>query len=652
MSEPYAPGIASPPYNGAPTQGSAGGHLDSREDLGEDADSAETRLLWRTIGVVIAVCLVGLTAVAGLFSTREFAVPIVIGLTVISVGALVALSRWANNAIRAARRQVRAHARLVAELTTSAIAQQQPPRADHPAPAHEVRGEMVENVGAQMWVIDGNLSHHQGVFAKLARRLQGPINRCFRELDEIEADHEDPVLLRGLYRVDHLVVLARRLAENLAVLGGEAPQRRSAAPVDLHAVLRAAVSEVEQYKRVSLVPTYGWSIQGHRAAEIIHLFAELIENATQFSDPDTPKVTVAAHRVTAGLAVEISDCGLGMVPDDINRANAMLDGSAPEEAVRSLDRGLVGLVVVRELARRNDVRVLLQTNIYEGISAHVVIPPPILIELEPNSPSPGPRHLDASSSPSDTPAFLRSPDQGERGHRRSDPQRAVSVNQPPLVAPTLGPRLLSGNTAAPRPTVGSNESRSARSSYSDAHPRNHLGSAQQDSDYRPVSIQGDWPHGSTPQLPSRQPRPRPGPTDGSSTVADSGLAEAETPPALPKRIGSHMPEQLRQTPSDGPAMAAIPGHNTGLMAGALRGRQSWAAENANPASNRPVSSGRVSGNPVDGTHSGEIVPAEGVAPGNSHNDLHKHAGEHEPGHRAAGPNTGTTRGDTTSWPTT
>ncbi len=121
------------------------------------------------------------------------------------------------------------------------------------------------------------------VFVNLARRLQSLVHREISILDELENEMEDPDLLKGLFHVDHLATRIRRHAENLAVLGGAVSRRQWSNPVSMTEVLRSAIAEVEQYSRVRLVPPIDGTLRGHAVADVIHLLAELVENATVFS---------------------------------------------------------------------------------------------------------------------------------------------------------------------------------------------------------------------------------------------------------------------------------------------------------------------------------------------------------------------------------
>ncbi|GAA1933373.1 hypothetical protein GCM10009716_45710 [Streptomyces sodiiphilus] len=219
------------------------------------------------------------------------------------------------------------------------------------------------------------------VFVTLARRLQSLVHRELEHLDELEHEVEDPALLEGLFRIDHLATRIRRHAENIAVLGGAVARRQWSRPVVMTEVLRSALAEVEDYQRVKLVPQIEGTLRGHAVADVIHLLAELIENATVFSAPQT-QVLLRAQQVTAGLAVEVEDRGLGMTAADQERMNSVLTGTGGTETAGLLADGRVGLFVVATLARRHSITVRLRGNIYGGIQAVLVLPPELLGEDE------------------------------------------------------------------------------------------------------------------------------------------------------------------------------------------------------------------------------------------------------------------------------
>ncbi|MES4891757.1 ATP-binding protein [Streptomyces sp. NPDC096012] len=215
------------------------------------------------------------------------------------------------------------------------------------------------------------------VFANLARRLESLVHRGIGLLDELENEVEDPELLKGLFRVDHLSTRIRRYAENLAVLGGANTHRQWTRPVGLTDVLRSAVAEIDQYARVKLVPPIEGTVNGHAVVDVVHLLAELLENATVFSPPQTT-VHVRVEPVAAGVAIEVEDRGLGMSPAERNQMNTVLSAPGKVALGELLQDGRIGLYVVSVLAQRHDIAVQLSSNVYGGSQAVMVLPTALL----------------------------------------------------------------------------------------------------------------------------------------------------------------------------------------------------------------------------------------------------------------------------------
>ncbi|WP_393062801.1 ATP-binding protein [Streptomyces sp. LN549] len=293
------------------------------------------------------------------------------------------------------------------------------------------------------------LSEHTGedqkveVFVNLARRLQSLVHREIQLLDELENQVEDPDLLKGLFHVDHLATRIRRHAENLAVLGGAVSRRQWSNPVTMTEVLRSAIAEVEQYPRVKLVPPIDGTLRGHAVADVIHLLAELVENATVFSAPQT-QVLLRAQRVTAGLALEVEDRGLGMPGDEQKRMNTLLADPDQVNVARLLQDGRIGLFVVASLARRHGIAVRLQSNIYGGTQAVLVLPQSLLGADDDGSgeatgapvPPLGPVHR---PPPPDGTAGRRSPAPAPDPERRPYvPQQQLRLHQAPQQTPRQG----------------------------------------------------------------------------------------------------------------------------------------------------------------------------------------------------------------------
>jgi signal transduction histidine kinase len=278
--------------------------------------------------------------------------------------------------------------------------------------------------------------HRVEIFVNLARRMQSLVHREIEMLDDLEAKVEDPDLLKGLFTVDHLATRMRRQSESLAVLGGSSSRRQWTRQVNMHEVLRASVTEVEQYSRVKIVPPVEGVLRGGAVADVIHLVAELVENATKFSPPKTTALIRAQH-VTAGVAIEIEDRGLGMVNEDLDQMNALLSGPRQIDIDELLADGRIGLYVVSTLASRHGVRVRLQANIYGGTSAIVVLPRVLLEDSGDREP---PRAEAKPTAPAPVPAASLAP--------------APAASPPELPVPAAAPAPVSATGAIPLATSG------------------------------------------------------------------------------------------------------------------------------------------------------------------------------------------------------
>ncbi|MEV6689118.1 nitrate- and nitrite sensing domain-containing protein [Streptomyces sp. NPDC051130] len=214
------------------------------------------------------------------------------------------------------------------------------------------------------------------VFVNLARRNQVLLHRQLTLLDTMERRTEDTEELADLFRLDHMTTRMRRHAEGLVILSGAAPSRQWRKPVQLMDVVRAAVAEVEDYERIEVrrLPRIG--IEGPAVADVTHLVAELLENATVFSPPHTA-VQVHGERVANGFTLEIHDRGLGMTPEALLDANLRL-AETPDFELSDTDR--LGLFVVSRLARRHSVKVVLQPSPYGGTTAVVFLPAELLTD--------------------------------------------------------------------------------------------------------------------------------------------------------------------------------------------------------------------------------------------------------------------------------
>ncbi|HEY6595194.1 MAG TPA: nitrate- and nitrite sensing domain-containing protein [Asanoa sp.] len=213
------------------------------------------------------------------------------------------------------------------------------------------------------------------VFLNIARRSQTLLHRQLALLDRMERRTTDPDELADLFRVDHMATRMRRHAEDLVVLAGAAPGRGWRVPVPMIDVIRGAVSEVEDYPRVNVSSVETAAVLGRAVGDVIHLLAELIENATSFSPPHT-RVHVSGQVVPNGYAVEVEDRGLGMTGEAIEEANRRL---ADPPVFDPANSARLGLFVVAQLGARHGVRVRVRSSPYGGVTAVALIPTALVV---------------------------------------------------------------------------------------------------------------------------------------------------------------------------------------------------------------------------------------------------------------------------------
>ncbi|WP_030544543.1 nitrate- and nitrite sensing domain-containing protein [Streptomyces albus] len=223
-------------------------------------------------------------------------------------------------------------------------------------------------LAAEQALLRGNVN---AMFTNLSRRSQGLIQRQLSLISELESREADPDQLSSLFKLDHLATRMRRNGENLLVLAGEEPGRRWTRPVPLVDVLRAAASEVEQYERIELSSVPSTEVAGRVVNDLVHLLAELLENATSFSSPQT-KVKVTGHALPDGrVLVEIHDTGIGLSPEDLADINERL--ASPPTVDVSVSRRM-GLFVVGRLSQRHGIRIQLRPSDSGGTTALVMLP--------------------------------------------------------------------------------------------------------------------------------------------------------------------------------------------------------------------------------------------------------------------------------------
>ena len=212
------------------------------------------------------------------------------------------------------------------------------------------------------------------ILISLGRRNQSLLHRQLRIIDTLEQQASSPTALAELFTLDHLTTRMRRHAESLTILSGSAPGRAWSQPVQVVDVMRAAAAEVEDYTRVTVISDNEEAIAAPVVTDLIHLLAELIENATLFS-PSTTRVEVRAERVANGFAIEVEDRGLGIPSEQMAALNAQL--ADPPDFDRA-DADRLGLFVAARLAARHSVHVSLCHSAYRGTKAVVVLPDSVL----------------------------------------------------------------------------------------------------------------------------------------------------------------------------------------------------------------------------------------------------------------------------------
>ena len=385
------------------------------------------------------------------------------------------------------------------------------------------------------------------VFVNLARRNQSLLHRQLTLLDSMQRRAADPDSLEDLFRLDHLTTRMRRHAEGLIILSGAAPGRSWRRPVPVIDILRAAIAEVEDYTRVNVLPLPELSLDGAAVADITHLVAELIENATIYSPPQTT-VTVRGDVVANGFAVEVEDRGLGLTGMEYAAINERL-ASPPEFDLADSDR--LGLFVVGQLASRHGVQVILRGSPFGGTTAIVLIPRAVLTER------PSPLTLTAERVPftaerdAERPGQLFEPappgalEPGPSGKGLPRRTRTVSAAQP-----ATGPALsVVSDLPADRPfAVGAN-------SAPGGEARQEAGGEAR---HEPDRVPAPEPARETYRAPDPEPahgtHREPDPEPVRETARQASFHTTTGPGSLPRRVRqANLAPQLRQE-SEPPAV--------------------------------------------------------------------------------------------------
>jgi signal transduction histidine kinase len=348
------------------------------------------------------------------------------------------------------------------------------------------------------------------VFLNIAHRSQVIVHRQLKVLDEAERSQEDPEQLEMLFQLDHLSTRARRNAENLIILGGGQPGRRWRNPVSLTELARGAAAETEHFARVDITKLPARAVNGPAVGDLVHLLAELIDNATTFSPPES-RVEVRANIVGRGVALEIEDQGLGIEGERIDELNTML-ASPPDFGIMALSaEPRLGLFVVARLAARHGISVSLRESAYGGTRAIVLVRADLLDEV----PETGTGRHDKPAA--DSPVVPRS---------TVKLPIPVAPDLPPLpiVVPRPGEDLFRPQRAVPEPVQanGSNGS----NGHNGGHNGSHNGAG--------AHAKPEPPTVTVPSVPPPQPRPAAG--------------QHDRPPLPQRRRQQNLAPQLRAEP--------------------------------------------------------------------------------------------------------
>ncbi|HEY3684809.1 MAG TPA: nitrate- and nitrite sensing domain-containing protein [Streptosporangiaceae bacterium] len=421
------------------------------------------------------------------------------------------------------------------------------------------------------------------VFVNLARRSQALLHRQLKLLDGMERRADDPDELERLFQLDHLATRMRRHAEGLIILSGSTPGRNWRRPVPMVDVMRAAIAEVEDYPRVTVLPMPDAALSGPAVADVVHLVAELVENATLYSPPHT-EVRISAEHVGNGYVVEIDDRGLSMSAEDLQAANQRL--SDPPEFDLS-DSARLGLFVVGRLARRHGIRVSLRVSPYGGTTGIVLLPGDLVITDETTVVDTGPfgervrpagvgygaddpdaldaddppsgGHLHAAPDLDDRPAVASVPDapggpdvwpanDWENGALAEEAQTEAPA------APEAEPRYSAEPPAAPYPTTANGLPRRVRAQRRDAQERSGPPAEAPDVPGRRGQDTGAHGVGAAVPFAAGPPEPRQAPDvawpseDAGTPVRDPFVPLSAVEPAPPASPQAPPPEPRRGMP--------------------------------------------------------------------------------------------------------
>ncbi|GAB3371227.1 sensor histidine kinase [Amycolatopsis echigonensis] len=357
----------------------------------------------------------------------------------------------------------------------------------------------------------------KAVFLNIAHRSQVIVHRQLKVLDAAERKQEDPDQLDTLFQLDHLSTRARRNAENLIILGGGQPGRQWRNPVSLVELVRGAAAETEHFARVKTAKLPDVAVRGPVVGDLVHLLAELIDNATSFSPPES-RVELRGNVVGKGVVIEVEDQGLGIEPEQADEFNAML-ADPPDFGIMALsDEPRLGLFVVARLASRHGISVHLRDSAYGGTRAIVLVRKDLLAPLSETEPSAA--DAESASGPGEAPELSRlavEPSRPAPEPTRAESQRPELPQRRPSRPEPRPQQVEQPSRIAPEPRVAPEQQRPESPTRRAMRPAAEAPPARppQNREQRPPADNGRAPRpavdngrGAPPRPPGRPPLPQ------------------------------------------------------------------------------------------------------------------------------------------------
>lgn len=383
------------------------------------------------------------------------------------------------------------------------------------------------------------------MFETLARRSKSLVDQQLGLIENLEFEEKDPKRLESLFRLDHLAARMRRNGENLLILAGTRVRRSQAAPIPLGDVLRAAISEVEDYQRVQMGATPEGALSGTVVTDVVHLLAELVDNSLRASPPDTSVTFSFARAVDGGVLLEIADRGIGIPADDMRAVNERLasGGEVGPETARHM-----GLFVVSRLAKRHGLTVRLRSTFdtarNPGVTVSIHIPNALIVSQAARQDTGPQRRIPAAPVRTAIPAPAAPAPRTDNGQQKPATRNGLPTRTPSTPPPSPAPAgavTTASGTSLPRRQPGASGIAAGAGS-----PAGAPAAQSQDT----VNVRGS---GAMPKLPVRR---RQGATP-ETAPAESQPQHAPHAPRSENRIAARTAEQPAPTPSNGDDQAPV-----------------------------------------------------------------------------------------------